>query len=203
MDEIALARDAQNGDIDAFNRLVLAYQDMAFNLAYRILSNEDQAADAAQNAFVSAYRNLGGYRGGSFKAWLLRIVTNSCYDELRRTKRHPETSLEPVSEEDGEEMESPAWLADDAPSPEEKIITKDIENAIQRCISALPEEFRIVVVLVDVEGLDYEEVSHAIRAPLGTIKSRLARARMKLRDCLSHYRELLPAFFRHDDEDTP
>src|SRR5512133_164245 len=84
MDEQGLVRDALAGDLDAFNRLVLAYQDIAFNLAYRMLSDDAAASDATQNAFLAAYRGLKSYRGGSFKAWILRMVTNSCYDELRR-----------------------------------------------------------------------------------------------------------------------
>src|SRR5512142_1843577 len=102
MDEPALIRDAQTGDLDAFNRLVLAYQDIAFNLALRMLNDEDAAADATQTAFISAYRNLHAYRGGSFRAWVLRMVTNSCYDELRKRHRHPTTSLEPMTDDDEE-----------------------------------------------------------------------------------------------------
>jgi RNA polymerase sigma-70 factor (ECF subfamily) len=202
MDELSLALDAQKGDLDAFNRLVLAYQDMVFNLACRLLNDDNLAADATQNAFLSAYRNISSYRGGSFRAWLMRIVTNTCYDELRRIKRHPNIPLEPVNEEDGEEIESPAWMADDDPTPEQALEQKEIERAIQHCLEGLPPEFRVVAIMVDVEGLDYEEVSTVIHAPLGTIKSRLARARFKMRDCLSRYRELLPSFFRPSDEDT-
>ncbi len=108
MNEQALVADAVNGDLDAFNRLVLAYQDMAFNLAYRMLSDSAQAEDAAQDAFISAYRHLKDYRGGSFKAWVMRMVTNTCYDELRKSKRRPTTPLEPIV--DQEEIESPPWL---------------------------------------------------------------------------------------------
>ena len=89
MDETRLIQDAQHGDIDAFNRLVLAYQDMVYNQAYRVMGEPFAADDATQEAFISAYRKIKTYRGGSFKAWLLRIVTNACYDELRRRKRRP------------------------------------------------------------------------------------------------------------------
>ncbi len=201
MDEQALVKDALNGDLDAFNRLVLAYQDMAFNLAYRMLSDDSSAEDAAQKAFISAYRGLTSYRGGSFRAWVLRIVTNTCYDELRRRKRHPTTPLEPEVDGD-EEIESPRWLADDSLSPEESVERAELENAIQNCLKELPDDFRAVVVLVDIEGLDYEEAAAAIHNPLGTIKSRLARARLKLRSCLQGYWELLPAIFRLDHEST-
>lgn len=201
MDEQALIHDALRGDLDAFNRLVLAYQDLAYNLAYRMLSEEASAADATQNAFLSAYRSLGSYRGGSFRAWILRMVTNSCYDELRRKQRHPTTPLEPISEDD-EEIESPGWLASDAPSPEESVERSEMEQAIQHCLDGLPDEFKSIVIMVDVQGMDYSEVAVAISKPLGTVKSRLARARLKLRGCLQGFRELLPGSFRLENEAT-
>ncbi|MEW6178832.1 MAG: sigma-70 family RNA polymerase sigma factor [Chloroflexota bacterium] len=196
MDEALLIKDAMRGDLDAFNRLVLAYQQMAFNLAYRMLNDDAAAEDATQTAFISAYRNLKQYRGGSFRAWVMRMVTNACYDELRRRQRRPSVSLEPVSAEDDEEIESPAWLADHNPQPDEEMETRELEAAIQHCIQDLPEEFRAVVILVDIQGMDYNEVSQAIGKPLGTIKSRVARARLRLRECLSGFVELLPSKFR-------
>jgi len=200
MDELELIIAAVEGDLNSFNRLVVTYQEMAFNLAYRMLNDEDAAADATQTAFISAYKNLRAYRGGSFRAWVMRMVTNTCYDELRRRHRRPTVPLEPVNAEDDEEIESPAWLADDSPSPEDQMENKELEKAISHCIQGLPEDFRAVVVLIDVQGLDYAEVSVAIGKPLGTIKSRLARARMRLRDCLSGFRELIPSFFRLGEE---
>ena len=199
MDETALVQFARQGDLDAFNRLILAYQDMAFNLAARMLSDDDAAEDVTQMAFLSAYRNLDTFRGGSFRSWVMRMVTNACYDELRRRKRRPTISLEPINEDD-EEIESPGWLADDAPSPEDEAERAELDRAIQRCLEGLPEEFRAVVVMIDVEGMDYQEVSLAAGKPLGTIKSRLARARLKMRDCLRRFWELLPSFERQDDE---
>ncbi|MEL7590834.1 MAG: sigma-70 family RNA polymerase sigma factor [Anaerolineaceae bacterium] len=201
MDEQALVSDALRGDLDAFNRLVLAYQDLAFNVAYRMLADEDLAADAVQNAFISAYKNLRAYRGGSFKAWVMRMVTNGCYDELRRQKRRPTVSLEPVNREDGEEMESAEWLRSDDPQPEVAFDTAELEHALQHCLENLPLEFRSVVVLVDVQGMEYEEVSQSVKVPLGTVKSRLARARLKLRECLQQFQELLPPQFRLDGGD--
>ncbi len=199
MDEIALVASARDGDLDAFNRLVLAYQDLAFNLALRMLGDEAMAEDTTQVAFISAYNSLGSFRGGSFKAWVLRMVTNACYDELRRRQRHPTTPLEPMVDDD-DEMESPSWLADDHNSPEKTAEQNELEQAIQHCLNDLPEEFRTVAVLVDVQGLDYDEVARVIRKPLGTVKSRLARARGKLRQCLQGFWELLPAQFRLDRE---
>jgi RNA polymerase sigma-70 factor, ECF subfamily len=199
MDEPTLIRDAQRGDLNAFNSLVLVYQDAVFNTALRVLGDDDMAADASQEAFLSAFRAIGSYRGGSFKAWLLRTVTNACYDELRRKKRRPTTPLEPETE-DGDEVESPRWLADPAASPEDQLDQVELEHAIQHCLDNLPTDFRTVVVLADVQGLDYTEVAQAAHVPLGTIKSRLARARLRLRECLQGFRELLPAAFRLEEE---
>ena len=177
------------------------HQELAYNLAYRMLSDGPSAEDATQTAFLSAYRNLNNYRGGSFRAWLLRMVTNTCYDELRRLKRHPTTPLEPTDSEDDEEIESPRWLADDHLSPEQTLEQVELEQAVQNCINNLPEDFRSVVIMVDVEGMDYQEVSEAVGKPLGTIKSRLARARLRMRDCLEPVRELLPAGIRLEREE--
>ena len=199
MDESALIKDAQRGDLDSFNTLVLAYQDVLFNTALRILSDEDQAADATQDAFLSAFKSINTFRGGSFKAWLMRTVTNACYDELRRKKRRPTTPLEPDTS-DGDEMDSPRWLADKSMSPEQKLEADELEHAIQHCLDALPSDFRTVVVLADIQGLDYAEVANATRVPLGTIKSRLVRARLRLRECLQGFWELLPASLRLDKE---
>jgi RNA polymerase sigma factor (sigma-70 family) len=199
MDEAALIEGARGGDLDSYNRLVLAYQDLVYNQAYRMVGSREVAEDATQDAFISAYRNLSSYRGGSFKAWLLRIVTNACYDEMRRQKRRPTTPLEPLDSDD-EEVESPRWLADPAETPEEAAERAELNRALQHCLGDLPEEFRAVVILVDVQGLDYGEASQVIGKPLGTVKSRLARARLRLRDCLQGVWELLPAAFRLVEE---
>ncbi len=199
MDEGALIQAAKQGDLNAFNRLVLEYQDLVYNQAYRIMGEPDYASDASQEAFISAYRNLRSYRGGSFRAWLLRIVTNACYDELRRRQRRPTTSLEPIDDV-GEEIESPHWLADPGETPEDSLERSELGSAIQSCLDELPLDFRSVVVLVDVQGMDYSEAAQAVGKPVGTIKSRLARARTRLRDCLQGFGELLPAVFRQGEE---
>ena len=202
MDEPALIQAAGRGDLDSFNRLVLAYQDLVFAQAYRMMGETEAAEDATQEAFISAFRSIHSYRGGSFRAWLLRIVTNACYDELRRRQRRPTTPLEPTDAEE-EEIESPRWLADTGESPEERAERKDLDRAIQNCLEGLPPEFRAVVVLVDVQGFDYYEAADVIRKPVGTVKSRLSRARLRLRDCLQGMWELIPAQFRLVDEGKP
>ncbi len=195
MDEATLIREAKKGDLTAFNKLVLQYQDMLYNTAYRIIGDPGLAEDAVQEAFVSAFRKLYTYRGGSFKSWLLRIVTNACYDEFRRQKRKPTTPLD-IYTDDGDEIESPGWLEDQSDSPEKQLETLELEQAIQRCIQALPPDFRTVVVLTELEGLSYKEAAKAIKKPLGTVKSRLARARSRLQECLQKAQELLPMAFR-------
>jgi RNA polymerase sigma-70 factor (ECF subfamily) len=201
MDEPALIQSAQKGELEAFNTLILHYQDMVFNTALRILSDEDLAADAAQEAFISAFRSIATFRGGSFKAWLMRTVTNACYDELRRQKRRPTTPLEPDTA-DGDEMDSPKWLADPNMTPAQQSEADELEHAIQHCLDALPTEFRTAVVLADIQGMDYSEVATASKVPLGTIKSRLARARLRLRECLRGFEELLPSAFRLESEEN-
>jgi RNA polymerase sigma-70 factor (ECF subfamily) len=198
MNEQALIADAQKGNLDAFNALILHYQDSVFNTALRILGDDDLAADAAQDAFISAFKSIASFRGGSFKAWLLRTVTNACYDELRRRKRRPTTPLEPDTD-DGDEMDSPRWLADPNMTPDQQAEADEVEHAIQHCLDNLPLEFKTVVVMADIEGLDYTEVATAIHVPLGTIKSRLARARLRLRECLQGFEELLPASYRLEE----
>ena len=201
MDEQALIKDALQGDLDAFNTLVLHYQDMVYNVAYRVIGEHDASSDATQEAFISAYQKLDQYRGGSFKSWLLRIVTNACYDELRRRQRQPVTPLKPELD-DGETLESPFWIEDDSPNPEEQTEEEELQEAIQHCINELDDKFRTILVLVDVEGMDYESASEVVNSPLGTVKSRLARARDRVQECLQGFRELLPDLFRLNDEEA-
>jgi RNA polymerase sigma-70 factor, ECF subfamily len=204
MDEPALIAEAQQGDLDAFNRLVLEYQSPVYNLAYRIMGEGDSASDAAQEAFISAYKNLRHYRGGSFKAWLLRIVTNACYDELRRRKRRPATSLEALTVVDtGPDAESEASLVSHDESPEDVTQRHELAREIQTCLDSLPADMKSVVVMSDVMGMDYSEIADSTGAALGTVKSRLSRARARMRDCLrQNVWELLPHAFRLEEEET-
>lgn len=185
MDESRLIEDALHGDQNAFNQLILIYQGLAYNLAFRLLNDAEAAEDATQTAFISAYRKLSSFRGGSFKAWLMRIITNICYDEMRLRYRQPTVPLEPVNFDSGEEIESPAWLVDGKPTPEEQVVIHELDALIQRSIQELPPDYRAIVLLVDVLGFDYQEAAMAVGKPLGTVKSRLARARHKLRRILS------------------
>jgi RNA polymerase sigma-70 factor (ECF subfamily) len=181
MDDSTLISFAQQGDLDSFNQLVLSYQDLLYNQAYWILGEYEPAEDATQEAFLSAYRKLSSFRGGVFKIWLLRIVTNLCYDELRRRKHRPvSTPLYPLDDA-GEEVESPSWITDPGPSPEDVVENEELSRYLYRCLLELPLPWRAAVILVDLQGLGYEEAAAALDIPLGTVKSRLARARSLLR----------------------
>jgi RNA polymerase sigma factor (sigma-70 family) len=183
MDEAVLIRDARQGDLEAFNRLVLAYQDIVYYQAFRLLGERQYAEDAAQTAFISAFRKLGSFRGGSFKAWMLRIVTNTCYDLFRREKSRPTVALEPLDQH-GNEIESPSWMADSNALPEEIVEQTEIQEQVQLEIGKLSPKLRTVMVLVDLQALSYAEAARILGVSEGTVKSRLARARQKLRDLL-------------------
>ena len=193
MDEESLIAAAQRGQVDAFNELVLTYQQQVYNLAYRIMGDPASAADAAQDAFISAYESIGRFRGGSFKSYLLRIVSNRCYDELRRRKRRPATSFEDFGDVD--EEANPA-LINGGEGPEEHAERQEMARVIQAGIKTLPPDQRVTLALADVQGLSYKEIAKATDVSLGTVKSRLARARGKLRDYLRDEGELLPARYR-------
>ena len=184
MDESALIQSAKSGDHEAFNRLVLAYQDMVYNHAYAILNGSDSAEDAVQESFIKAFRGLKGYRGGSFRAWLLRITTNTCYDELRRSNHRQDVDDWQVGE-DGEEYELLDLLPSPELSPDAQLEQSELMAAIQRGLQRLPVEYRAAAIIVDVLGFDYAEAAASLGVPVGTVKSRLARARQGLRQYLA------------------
>ncbi|RMG83115.1 MAG: sigma-70 family RNA polymerase sigma factor [Chloroflexi bacterium] len=196
--EQLLIKKAQQGDLDAFNELVLAYQNRVYTVTYRIMGEPGGAADAAQDTFITAYRRIESYRGGNFRAWLLRIATNTCYDELRRQKRRPTTSLEDLG---GEDMDDGPPLPDDAPTPEEVAQESELNQAVQNCISGLKDDQRIVLVMADVQGYSYQEIADTLNVQMGTVKSRLSRARLAVRRCLQAVQELLPLQYRLKSDD--
>jgi RNA polymerase sigma-70 factor (ECF subfamily) len=138
-DESALVKAAQKGNLDAFNALILHYQSRVYNLAYHILRDGAAADDAAQQTFIAAYRALAKFKAGSFKSWLLRIVTNLCYDELRRYRRHPAISWGDFG--DLEEDANP-HLADESASPERKIQQAELRATLERGLALLSQEQR-------------------------------------------------------------
>jgi len=195
-DEATLVADAQRGNLDAFNALILHYQTRVFNLAYHLMQDPASADDATQQAFISAYRSLDKFRGGSFRAWLLRIVANACYDEMRRRKRRPAVSWDDFG--DMAEEANP-HLVDHAESPEQAVQCDELRDLLERTLAKLPQEQRLVLVLVDRMGFSYAEVAQTMKIRLGTVKSRLSRARRRMQTLLQAEAELLPARYRLND----
>lgn len=177
---------ARQGDLAAFNWLVLRYQTRVYNLCLRMLSDPEAAADATQEAFLSAYRAIGRFKGEHFRTWLLRIATNACLDMLRSRKRKPTQSIFRAGVEGEEDEGEPLPIADLDPTvnPEAAALSAETVAAIQAGLAQLPEDQRIALVLVDVQGLSYDEAASVTGANLGTIKSRINRARSRMRDYL-------------------
>ncbi len=191
MNESELIIAAQKGNLSAFNQLVMAHQGLAYNVAYRVMGNADAAADATQEAFIKAFKSIKQYRGGSFKSWLLRIVSNTCYDQLRYNKRRPS---EPLESDDPDTDYAP-HLIDTAERPEETMVRHELGDMLQQTINQLPEDQRLILILSDAEGFNYKEIAEVTDLALGTVKSRLNRARRKLRDILQQ-QEHLPQQYR-------
>jgi RNA polymerase sigma-70 factor (ECF subfamily) len=185
-------RRAREGDLSAFNELVLEHQGLVFNLCYRLLGQRQAAEDACQEAFVNAWRSLKNLRGDIFRPWLLRIAANACHDELRRRGRRPSASLDVALEEGLPDPPDPG------PSPEASALNSEMKGRLEAALQALPEEQRLAVVLCDVEGLDYNEIAVAMSSSLGTVKSRIARGRAHLRELLRAGGELLAASQRQE-----
>lgn len=196
-DEQQHIAQAQTGDLEAFNVLVLRYQNYIYSIAYRIMGDGESAADATQDAFLTAFRKLETYRGGVFKAWLARIATNTCYDILRKRKRRPADYLEELP---GSDAYGEPSIAADTPNPESEAQRSDLNRALQDCINALNDDQRVVLVLSDVQGFAYQEIAETTGSSLGTVKSRLSRARLAMRRCLQGVQELLPSEYRLQDD---
>jgi RNA polymerase sigma-70 factor (ECF subfamily) len=192
MDEQKLIARSKKGDVEAFNLLVEQYQRMAYNLALRMLGDSEGAADACQDAFLSAYKAIGKFRGGSFKSWILRITANSCHNKQRAARRSRTVSLDDM-------LLGPDDLPDnsgDIESPEGYALRQELGRLINEGLGYLPADQRLVVILSDIQGLSYEEVSKVAGCSLGTVKSRLNRGRTRMRDFLMQNEELLPRKFR-------
>src|SRR5512135_2923475 len=179
--ESALLASAAKGDLEAFNDLVLKYQDLVYNVSRSILGDADAEQDATQETFIRAFQHMDGFRGGSFRCWLLRIATHACYDVLRTLNRRPTVPLIP-EDGDGNEMDSAPWLAAPRLSPEAETEKDEFLQTLYHWINELPVAYRTVITLVDLNGLGYDEAAQALGAPIGTIKSRLARARLLIQE---------------------
>ncbi len=189
--ERELVERARKGDLEAFNSLVIAYQNIAYNAAFRILGNYHDASDVVQEAFIKAFRGIGKFKGGSFKTWLLRIVTNACKDALRASKRRPTSPLYPREVEPDR-----VALLTEKENPENYAEKQELARLIQQALDSLPFDQKAVIVLSDLEGLNYQEISEVLGIPLGTVKSRLSRARVRVKEYLIAHQELLPPRYR-------
>ncbi len=182
LSETALIDQCRGGNSSAFEKLVGLYEKKVYNLAFRMVGNHEDASDIAQEAFLKVYTSLDQFRGeSSFSTWLYRVVSNACLDELRRRARHKVVSIDtPVSPEDP----SPRQIPSNDPEPGHRIEKAEVRESVQQGIKELPDDHRIILVLRDIQGLSYEEIAQILNMPLGTVKSRLNRARLGLRDRL-------------------
>ncbi len=182
--DLILIERARAGDLDAFNDLVVLYQDSLFALVVRMVPDRDQASDAVQEAFFSAYRNMGSFRGGNVKSWLNRICVNAAMDTQRARKRRP---VQPYPE-----LEDESWQpkAGDDVDPERIAVHSERSRVIAAAMTRITHDQRSAIVLYDIEGYDYSEIAEMTGVSLGTVKSRIHRGRLALRDILSERMEL-------------
>ena len=177
-DEAITIRRAQNGDGNALEELLLAYEKKVYNIAYRLMGSEADAADMAQEALIKIYRSVKGFKGeASFSSWVYRLTVNTCMDGLRKRKRAP-VSLEYA-------MESGMPFSDTAPdAPEAYALSVERSEDIQKAILMLSDDHRVVIVMRDISGLSYEEIAESIQVSIGTVKSRISRGRQRLKELL-------------------
>ena len=189
-DEQRLIQLTRDGDYDAFNRLVIEHQDAVFGVVVRMVRNRAAAEDITQDAFISAFRKISSYRGGIFRAWLFRIAKNAALDHLRKMARRPETSI------DEDIVYFSETVQDDSADPLADALNSELGRLIEHCLGGLSDDHRFAMVMVDVEGYQYDEAAESIGVSIGTVKSRLNRARARMRDCVQQEPELLPASMR-------
>jgi RNA polymerase sigma-70 factor, ECF subfamily len=182
--DLILLERARAGDLDAFNDLVVCYQELLFALVVRMVPDRDQASDCVQEAFFSAYRNLGSFRGGSVRSWLSRIAINAAMDTQRLRKRRP---LDPYPELEDDSWQPPA---DASADPVNTALTAERHRALNDALARITDDQRAAIVLYDVEGYDYAEIAEMTGVSLGTVKSRIHRGRLALRDLLLDRMEL-------------
>jgi RNA polymerase sigma-70 factor, ECF subfamily len=182
MNEQEMIQSARNGSVESFNQIVIRYQDLVYRQAYYMLHDHARAEDITQESFIRAYNSLSKYRGGSFRAWLLRIATNACLDELRQQKRRKMFPFSFLSSAD-DTKDAEEYLPDGNRSVEEQVERSELYRLLQKHLEQLDPKYQAVITLMDMQGISYEEAAQVLRIPMGTLKSRLVRARRQL--CLS------------------
>jgi len=195
-DEQRLIQLTRDGDYDAFNRLVVEYQDAVFGVVLRMVRNRSAAEDITQDTFISAFRKISSYRGGIFRAWLFRIAKNASLDYLRKIARRGEISI------DEESVYFSETVKDESQDPEADVLNAELARLIEHCMGELSHDHRFAMVMIDVEGYQYNEAAESIDVSVGTVKSRLNRARARMRDCVQQDRELLPTSMRLYDKEN-
>ena len=178
-DQELVAKSCQ-GNIDAFEELVKRYEKKVYSIAYRLIGNHADASDMAQEAFIKIYKALPNFRGeASFQTWMYHIVTNACKDELRKRKVNFSSLDEPSEQQEGFlPKEEQSGLA----GPEEQILQKESQREIQDCLNTLSGGHRLILVMREIQGFSYEEIANHLGCSLGTVKSRLSRARLAFKE---------------------
>lgn len=189
MTEKLLIEKSQKGDVSSFEKLIDKYQVVAYNIAYRMVGNKDDAYDITQEALIKVYKSIKKFKGNSsFSTWLYRIVTNTCIDAIRKQKKVKTYSIDkPIETSEGSFTRE---LCDEKNKPEDIYERKETKEKVQEAIKKLPEQYRIVIILRDIQSFTYEEISESIDCPLGTVKSRINRGRILLKDILQKDMEL-------------
>lgn len=187
--EQQLIIDARKGDVAAFEALIGEHQKRIFSIAFRMAGNPEDAADMAQEVLIKIFKNLGKFQGNSkFSTWVYRVATNTCLDELKKLRRHTAYSLD--QELETEEGSVAAELADEAPTPEESAERRDLQRAVSEAIGMLSEDHKKAILLRDMQGFSYEEIANILQCSVGTVKSRINRARAQLKKILIKNGEL-------------
>ena len=177
-EESRIVQKVLKGDVNAFEKLVLEYEKSVYNIALRMTGNSEDASDMTQEAFIKAYNSLQSFRGDSkFSVWLYRIATNVCLDFLRSKSRKPTVSLS-VEDNEGEEVQLD--VADESQSPELLLDRQMTRESVRRGLETLSPEYRQILLLREIQGLSYDEISQTLGLEVGTVKSRIFRARKKL-----------------------
>jgi RNA polymerase sigma-70 factor (ECF subfamily) len=188
-EERAIIERCKRGDLGAFNELVRRYEKQVYNFAYRLTKNYDDANDISQEAFLRVFNAIGSFRGdATFSTWLFRITTNAFLDERKRSRAHPHSSLDEYMELG--ESSVARQIEDTAPQPGAVMEQKEREELLSSAVGGLPEYQRAMVVLYHGQQKSYEEIAEIMNLPIGTVKSRLNRARLALKEKLSPIREL-------------
>lgn len=191
MDDRELVGRARRGDQEAFSQLIVQYQVPLYNMALRMVGGRDDAADITQEAFLRAWTKIRTLREAPFKSWLFQIAANLCYDHFRRGRRYGE-----MPDDDQQARIVPLGIS--APDPQERAEINERHQLVRQAIAALEHDLRMAIVLRDVNGMSYDEIAEVLRVPLGTVKSRIARARGAVQEALARHPDLFPSTRRED-----